>query len=292
MRVNQVPEYNKEYGIVTLAPSNSVDDAIELFSQYNIGILPVVVEDNKIVGVFSERDVIRKVLGNELRIENTLITTTLISAAMTENPDTVSPESDVLDAIFSTIEGGYRHLLIADDSGKLLSVLSHRDLVEILWGELRGLDEDIKYTVGDLVELKDSDRLDTLTSKHLVVDAIDLLFEGNFGAVPVVDDGVLVGIITERDIIIRVMNDKLRYPHVPIGEAMTESPDTVTRDTPIRKIAESGVFRKYRHLLIVDEVDSELKSILSLRDFVEIPYKILMSKLSGSPVLPEQNVAL
>jgi len=47
------------------------------------------------------------------------------------------------------------------------------------------------------------------------------------------------------------------------------------------------VFRVYRHLLIIDESDSDtskIKSILSLRDFVEILYKILMKKMAGNPI--------
>ena len=70
--------------------------------------------------MFSERDIIRRVLGNHLKPD-----TDTISDAMTPNPNTTPPDVDTLTATLATIEKGYRHIIITDANGNLVSVLSN-----------------------------------------------------------------------------------------------------------------------------------------------------------------------
>lgn len=273
LKVSEVPEYEKEHSLVTLLPADKCSRAVELFSEYNIGALPVTSDEDVVLGVLSERDIIKKIVG-----QNQNPGDVIVGDVMTKDPDTILPESDIFKAILSTIKGGYRHLLIADHNKQLQSVLSHRDVGNLLWDELKKKNHDANLKLGDLVKLKRSDDLKTLNSGSTVQNAVDMMIEGNFGAVPVVDNGKLVGIITERDVIKKALNKNIRCSSLMIADIMTKNPDTVCKDRTLREIFDSGVFKKYRHLLIVDTESSEhdVKSILSLRDFVEIPYEIII----------------
>lgn len=277
MQLNEVPEYTKGHEIITLSPADTVSNAIGLFSKYNIGVLPVVT-DGKVVGVFSERDALKEVIGRNINKE-----ATRISEVMTDNPATTLPTQEVLSAIFLTITSGSRHLLIADENKKLLSVLSHRDLGSILWKELRKHKADLDYTLEDMVKLKEVNELKTISSKSSIKDAAGLMIAGNFGAVPILDNKKLLGVITERDIVQKILHKNLPYTNMQVIDVMSDHPETVSPKTSLRAIADSGVFKKCGHLLVVNEKGHtpEIKGILSLGDFIKIPYGILQDKITN-----------
>ena len=267
--VRDIKEFRKERGLFHLSPTENCHDAIVKFADNNIGMLPVINEE-KIVGAFTERDLIKKLNeGDDPRKIK-------ISEVMVANPKTTLPNEEITNAIISTIDGGYRHLLIADEDKKLVSILSHRDLGNHLWNELKNHDlEDVNYTLGDMIKEKRSGKLQKLRSTGTVREAVAMMKNGNFGAVPIVDAGEVVGIFTERDFVVRILNEN-KSLDTKMFEVMTRDPDTLSKETRIANILESDVFKRYRHLLIVDEEGGkDIKSIVSLRDFIEVPYEIL-----------------
>jgi len=62
--------------------------------------------------------------------------------------------------------------------------------------------------------------------------AATLMKQEDCGSIPVVEDGRLVGIVTDRDIVVRAIADG-RDPETPIGEIATRDPRTVTPDQPL-----------------------------------------------------------
>lgn len=107
----------------TIAPDNTVLDALHLLAERNIGVLPVVDADEKLVGIFSERDYARRVI-----LLGRTSNDTQISEVMTENVYTVGPEDDVEDCMKIVVEHGFRHLPVVDD-GILIGVVSANDLL-------------------------------------------------------------------------------------------------------------------------------------------------------------------
>ncbi len=90
------------------------------------------------------------------------------------------------------------------------------------------------------------------------------MMEHNIGAVPVLRDGALVGIFSERDIMNRVVAAGRLPGTTQISEVMTANPKTIgvqeTVDNCLFVMREFG----FRHLIIVD--GKELKGLVSLRD--------------------------
>lgn len=87
-----------------------------------------VVEGRLLVGVITERDLVRAVA------EGLDPETTAVSAVMSPEPDVFSPENDVWEAAEWLVEAGYRHLPVIED-GQLLGIVSVRDLLVALVAE-------------------------------------------------------------------------------------------------------------------------------------------------------------
>jgi CBS domain-containing protein len=82
----------------------------------------LVVEDDHLVGILTERDVLRA--AGRGTIEGT------VSQWMTADPDTVTPDATIGMAAAMMVHGGYRHVPIVD-AGNLVGIVSIRDLLTL-----------------------------------------------------------------------------------------------------------------------------------------------------------------
>jgi CBS domain-containing protein len=106
----------------------------------------------------------------------------------------------------------------------------------------------------------------TVDANMSVLEAARFMMEHNIGAVPVLRDGDLVGIFSERDIMNRVVASGRLPGTTKVSEVMTANPRTVGADETV----ENALFmmREYgfRHALIAD--GKNVKGLVSLRDLL------------------------
>ena len=102
-----------------------------------------------------------------------------------------------------------------------------------------------------------------LDPESTVGDAATLMGEHEVGSVAVVEDGRLIGILTERDIV-RALSTAHDAPMRPVVEWMTKDPTTIGPDVGVREALRTMVEGGFRHLPVVDG-DSPI-GILSIRD--------------------------
>jgi CBS domain-containing protein len=106
----------------------------------------------------------------------------------------------------------------------------------------------------------------SLEAEKTVLEAARYMMEHNIGAVPVLRNGELVGIFSERDIMNRVVATGRLPGTTNISEVMTSNPKTVSVtesvDNCLFLMREFG----FRHLLIVE--GKELRGLLSIRDIL------------------------
>lgn len=102
-------------------PDVSVAEAAQRMMTDDVGSLAVV-HDGELVGIFTERDVLRAVS------ENLDPRTSKVSDVMTPDPDSLSPEISVDDAASWMMAAGYRHLPVIAD-GNLIGMVSIKDLM-------------------------------------------------------------------------------------------------------------------------------------------------------------------
>lgn len=94
--------------------------------------------------------------------------------------------------------------------------------------------------------------------------AARLMADGDVGALPVVDDGRLVGIVTDRDLVVRVLAAGLD-PDTPVGEIASGDLSTVTPDTPLTEAARLLGQAQVRRLPVVSP-DGALVGIVTQAD--------------------------
>ncbi|MBV9850989.1 MAG: CBS domain-containing protein [Armatimonadetes bacterium] len=94
--------------------------------------------------------------------------------------------------------------------------------------------------------------------------AAQMMRDGDYGVVPLVDDqGVLVGVVTDRDIVVRAVAEG-RDADTPVRHCMTDDPDTVAQDTPLEQAMTVMTARQVRRLPVVE--NGRLVGMLSLAD--------------------------
>jgi CBS domain-containing protein len=117
--------------------------------------------------------------------------------------------------------------------------------------------------VYDLINTQDTHRAD---ASQTVLEVAQAMVERNIGAVPVLRDGLLVGIFSERDLMKRVVVEGRDPGATRVEEVMTEDPLTVRPDENLETCMVLMRRHGFRHLPVCE--GKELRGIVSLRDIL------------------------
>lgn len=114
---------NRSGEVWCCAPGDSVREAVAVLAERRIGALPVV-EHGRVVGIFSERDVVKRLaaLGPALLDAS-------VAEIMTSPVETVDPALDVIEALGLMTERRFRHLPVVE-GGQMVAFVSIGDLVK------------------------------------------------------------------------------------------------------------------------------------------------------------------
>lgn len=99
-----------------------------------------------------------------------------------------------------------------------------------------------------------------------VLDVAQAMVDRNIGAVPVLRDGLLVGIFSERDLMKRVVVQGKDPGRTCVSEVMTEEPLTVAPDESIETCMHLMRRHGFRHLPVCE--GKQLRALISLRDLI------------------------
>jgi CBS domain-containing protein len=122
--MKQIAEIIEGRPLYHAASSESVRAVARRMADWNVGAIAIV-DDGKLVGVFSERDLMTRVVAAGLDPE-----ATAIDKVMTKNIAVAAPAEDIDTALGKMSSLNCRHLPVVD-SGKLIGMLSLRDLLLI-----------------------------------------------------------------------------------------------------------------------------------------------------------------
>ena len=115
-----------------------------------------------------------------------------------------------------------------------------------------------------LRELVKDRRVYSIEADRTVLEAARFMMEHNVGALPVLRNGELAGIFSERDIMNRVVAVGRQPAHTAVSEVMTANPRSVNLDETIEECLFIMEEFGFRHLPIVE--GKQLKGLVSLRD--------------------------
>ena len=120
--------------LFTVQKKGMVSEAVRLMADHNVGIV-IVLDGSRLAGVFSERDVVRRVLHQGLEPARTPLGEVMTGCVITGDA-----EMDYEAAMRAMDEAGIRHLLVTSGS-KMLSMISVRDLMR---AAIRDRDEEVQ----------------------------------------------------------------------------------------------------------------------------------------------------
>lgn len=112
----------REIHPICTGPETSVRRAAQIMADHNVGSVLVVDEEKRLLGIFTERDLTRLVARGE-NLDKPL------KDAMTPNPVTAHPDDPLPLIAHKMIEHNVRHIPVVDDQGRVLGVISIRQVL-------------------------------------------------------------------------------------------------------------------------------------------------------------------
>lgn len=181
--------------VVSVNINDTISQALATMIEQNIGGFPVVDGDNKVVAILSERDFVRTIAN--------VTTLKQVKEYKSEKVVTAGPDMPVGEATRTMINKGFRRIPVVREN-ILLGIITASDIMRYLAsGDI--FQKLITGNVEDAfnVPIKSMIMRDIVwTSSNVDIGkAAGKMLDKNVGALPVIDDGELCGIITERDIV-------------------------------------------------------------------------------------------
>jgi len=115
-----------------LIDNGTLKDAVEVMSNFNIGSIIVMNEKIELKGIFTERDVLKKVTGKDVDLDSP------ICLYMTPHPKTLKKENTVLEAIELMHTKNFRHIPIVDDEKRPIGIISIKDVMNFIYEKAIG----------------------------------------------------------------------------------------------------------------------------------------------------------
>jgi len=223
----------------------------------------IVLDKEKPVGVISFRDVADR-LGT-YKTEGMSPTSLRVSSAMSYPIKTISSDSDLITAAKMMMEERISSIIVVDGD-ELKGLLTKHNLLAL------GL-KCKKIKVKDLMTPEPV----TITSSERVISARSIMFENNFSALPVVDDGELVGFIDDEIIAdalakfrekVPIKHQKNRLHEYFVGQVMKGYPPVIDENVPLCDLVQKFIESKAKAVFIINE-SGKLVGILSVTDITQ-----------------------
>jgi CBS domain-containing protein len=123
MRVGDLREFDDGASLITVSGDVTIYEAVSTMAKARIGAV-LVVENDRLAGIFTERDLMTKVVAGDRDPA-----TTRVAEIMTRDVKTVKVDDAAIDCLEAMDEGKFRHMPVVDDAGRPIGMLSQRDFV-------------------------------------------------------------------------------------------------------------------------------------------------------------------
>jgi acetoin utilization protein AcuB len=148
------------------------------------------------------------------------------------NPVTISPDASFFEARNLIHEKGVRHLPVVDKSGKLVGIVTDRDIREAAPSDATLLSvQELNYLLGKLkvsAFMTPKEKLITITPDTLIEEAVQLMHDHKIGCLPVMEGDKLYGIFTETDALAHLVDVfGLKMKGTRLSVALEDKPGTM-----------------------------------------------------------------
>jgi len=217
----------------------------------------IIADDEVPVGIFTEKDVLKRVVGAQIDAKSTSI-----KSVMTAPVRAVREETLIVDAFARMYRGKYRHLLVRGRHGKIVGVVSMRRILNIAVELGQGISE--SRTVGDIA----SAPIVTVDEAETVHAAVNLMNRQGLSAVIVTAAGKPTGIFTERDVLKRVATVEMNRQNTSLKQVMTAPLVTMPRNALVGDVLAEMSRRDIRHMPVQDDTN-QLVGLIAMPEILQ-----------------------
>lgn len=242
--------------LTSVPVSTPVLEVLQLMAGEDVG--RVIVTDNAVpVGIFTEKDVLRRVVTGGVDPKKTNI-----KEVMTSPIRAVPEETRIVDAFARMYKGKYRHLLVRGRRGRIVGIVSMRRILKIAVELGQGKDE--TQTLGAIATAA----VTSVESSVTIQETVKLMAEKSLSAVIVTEAGSPAGIFTERDVLKRVAVQGIDLAETAIKQVMT-APPIIMPSTTLVGDALAEMYRRDVRNLPVSGTGGEIVGLVSMPDILQ-----------------------
>ncbi|KAL7616342.1 hypothetical protein Lser_V15G01143 [Lactuca serriola] len=263
---------------LTVPETTSIYEACRRMASRRVDALLVTDSRSLLCGILTDKDIATRVIAREIDFENTPV-----SKVMTKNPLFVLSDTLAVEALQKMVQGKFRHLPVVEH-GKVIALL---DIEKCLYDAIARMEraaekgkalaaavEGVEKHWGSSVSgsntfveslrermfrpslstiISANPKVVTVSPSDTVVTATKKMLECRMSSVVATIDKKPVGILTSKDILMRVIAQDLRPELISVEKVMTPNPECATLDTPIVNALHNMHDGKYLHLPVVDK---------------------------------------
>ena len=227
-------------------PETSAALVMDIMREKNISCI-VVTEEEKPVGIFTERDIVRYMVRPRPDFVDGAI-----DRFMTRDVHTITPDMMLYEAFSVLTEKLIRHLVVVDHEQKALGLITQSDLLDHFESEYL----EKGYTVGQIMNRG----IVTVDPYDAVARAARVMADGSISFLIVCRQLQPVGVITERDMA-GFAASGLDIENTMIQEVMNSPVQTVGADQPVLKATARMHEYDIRHLVVIDNLGKAIGAV-------------------------------
>lgn len=255
--------------IITVRKDQTVNDALKLMSKHKISRLPVISpKTDELVGIITEKDMATKIAS--AKYEDVPLSHMRISTIMTDDVITADVEESKVQVLKKMVENHIGGIPIMEGD-QIVGMVTKTDfLVEA------DIDAYSETPIKDVM----TKRVITINPDERLVHARRLMIDNDIARLVVVNNGVIIGIFTAKDMAKTVIDFKKRVPekyqhsqirNLFIQEVMSQSIVTTTKDASIAEVAKIMVDQEFSGMPVSDD-KNKVHGIVSKTDILKYIY--------------------
>ncbi len=212
-------------------------------------------------GIVTEADLIRKVLAKGMDPSHTMVNQIMTSPLLT-----ITPARPMLDASH-LMEANHVRYLCVSDKDEIVGIISMRDLARHFVDSEGGPVRDLENVYRPLSVLMRT-TMETLASERTVLEGAQTMAEKRIGSLLVIEAGEMVGIVTETDMVRKVIAARLPASSTSVGAVMNYPLIQIDINRTVRDASRLMAEQRIRHLAVTEE--NKVVGLLSVRDLVKM----------------------
>ncbi len=242
---------------LTKAPvSSTIFEVMEMMVAEDVGRV-IITDDDIPVGIFTEKDVLKRVVNAKIEPRKTAI-----KNVMTAPARAVREETHIVDAFGKMYRGKYRHLLVRGRRGKIVGIVSMRRILNLAVELGQGLNE--TKTLGDIA----APAIVSIDQSAMIHETIELMNTKSVSAVVLTAAGKPSGIFTERDVLKRVATKEINVKQTPVEQVMTAPVITMPQSALVGDVLVEMSRRDIRNMPVSGD-GGDLTGIVSMPEILQ-----------------------